>query len=103
MGKSLARNVARSPQGNCGCLDGRVPRSRYDPDFLYVPLRADIDPLIDRAIEAARAMARRHTTAKPERDHAVVAILRAYRYLTVKRRTAKPAESFCINDRGLLL
>ena len=74
--------------------NGRVPRSRYDPDFLYVPLRADIDPLIDRAIQEARESAQKYTTAKPERDRAVVAILRVYRYLTGNRPTAKPAEAF---------
>jgi hypothetical protein len=74
--------------------DGIVLRYRDDPDFLFVPLRADIEPLIDRAIQAAREAARRYTTAKPERDRAVVDILRAYRYFTGKRPTAKPAEVF---------
>ena len=54
--------------------DGKMPRYRSDPDFLFVPLRADIDPLIDRAIQITRELARRYTTAKPERDRAVVAI-----------------------------
>ena len=80
--------------------DGIVPRSRNDPDFLFVPLRADIDPLIDRAIQAARESAQRYTTAKPERDRAVVAILRAYRYFTGKRPTAKPAEAFVSKIEG---
>ena len=80
--------------------DGIMPRYRSDPDFLFVPLRADIDPLIDRAIEIIRGSARRYTTAKPERDRAVVAILRAYRYLTGKRPTAKPAEAFLSKIEG---
>ena len=45
-------------------------------------------------------MARKYTTAKPERDRAVVAILRAYRYLTGKRPTAKPAEAFISKIEG---
>ena len=80
--------------------DGIMPRARSDPDFLFVPLRADIDPLINRAIQIARESARKSTTAKPERDRAVVEILRAYRYLTGKRPTAKPAEAFVSKIEG---
>ena len=74
--------------------DGKIPRCRNHPDFLVVPVRADIDPLIGRAIGIVRKSARQSTTSKPERDRAVVAILRAYRYLTGKRPTSKPAGAF---------
>jgi hypothetical protein len=66
------------------------PRYRGHPDFLVVPERRDIEPLVERAIEIARKV----TTAKPERDRALIAILRAYRYLSGKAPTYKPAEAF---------
>ena len=70
--------------------EGIRPRYREHPDFLIVPVRADIDPLIERAI----LFAQKTTATKPERDRAIVAILRAYRHLTGKRPTRKPAEAF---------
>jgi hypothetical protein len=74
--------------------DGRMPRHYEHPDFLFVPVRDDIVPLVDIAIKIVREKMRTSTTAKPERDRAVIAILRAYRYLTGKPLTAKPAEAF---------
>ncbi|MDB6146421.1 MAG: hypothetical protein JWO45_85 [Spartobacteria bacterium] len=70
--------------------NGRTPAYRSDPDFLLVPKRAEIDPLIERSIKIAQ----RATTAKPERDRVVVAILRAYRYLKGKQPTPAPAKKF---------
>ena len=70
--------------------EGVRPRFRGHPDFLVVPKRRDIEPLIERAIKIAR----KTPIAKLERDRALVAILRAYRYLTEKAPTYKPAEAF---------
>lgn len=83
--------------------DGLTLTYRSDPDFLAIPERFSIIPLIPSAKKIARNNAQRSSTAKPERDRAVVEILIAFKFLNGKTPTAKPASRFIAQLEHLYL